>query len=63
MVIVYMLKQKQILILDLHHSSVVEIVPSSGLQSIPVSEINFFYILQSFFIPSHLFFNCAFVNA
>jgi len=56
-------QKKQILILDFHHLSVAEIVPSLVLQPTPVLEINFFHILQSFFIPSHLFFNCAFVNA
>jgi hypothetical protein len=55
-------KKKQTLILDFHHSLVAEIVPISVLQPTPVLKINFFHILQSFFISSHLFFNRALVN-
>ena len=45
-----------------HHSSVAEMVPSSVDQPTPVSAINFFYTLQSFLIPSHLFLSWDFDN-
>jgi hypothetical protein len=56
-------KKKQTWFLSFHHLSGAKIVPSSALQPTPVSKINLFHILQYFLIPSHLFFNCAFVNA
>jgi hypothetical protein len=56
-------KKKQTWFLAFHHLSGAKIVPSSALQPTPVSKINLFHILQYFLIPSHLFFNCAFVNA
>jgi hypothetical protein len=45
-----------------HHSSVAKMVPSSVYQPTPVSIINFFHTLQSFLIPSYLFFSRDFDN-